>query len=253
MGELLVSENDSPIKISFCITCKGRLWQLRQTLPANLDVVLNDKYSEIVVLNYNSPDEVDVWMRQFKPWVDSGVLRYVHEKSETVFHASRAKNIAHLAATGEFLFNLDCDNFIGATIPTLRRLWHDNDDAVIHGFSGISLDGTFGRIGISRSRFLALGGYDEEMHAMAYHDVDFINRALVLGMTVICSAAASGPAILNTQQQKMQYCPGTLTWDEMFQQNRELSRQNLRSGTLLANPARTPVNVLLNFNHEIEI
>ena len=247
-------DNASPIKISFCVTCKGRLWQLRQTLPPNLDVAVNDKNSEIVVLNYNSPDEIDAWMRQFQPWIDSGVLRYIHEKTETGFHGPKAKNIAHLAATGEFLFNLDCDNFIGAAIPTLRRLWQDNGDAVIHGFSGVSLDGTFGRIGISRSRFLALGGYDENMHAMAYHDVDFINRALVLGMTVIGTAAASGPAILNTQQHKMQYCPGTHTWNEMFQLNRELSRRNLRSGILQANSTtRMPVNVLLNFTHEIEI
>jgi hypothetical protein len=246
-------ENASPIKISFCVTCKGRLWQLRQTLPANLDVAQNDQHSEIVVVNYNSPDDVDPWMREFQPWIDSGVLRYIHEKTATVFHGSKAKNIAHLGATGEFLFNLDCDNFIGAAIPALRRLWQNNHDAVIHGFSGISLDGTFGRIGISRSRFHELGGYDEKMHAMAYHDVDLINRALVLGVTVIGTTAASGPAIRNTQQQKMQYCPDTLTWDEMFQLNRELSRQNLRSGILQANPARMPVNVLLNFTDEIQI
>lgn len=246
-------ENTSPIKISFCVTCKGRLWQLRQTLPANLDVAHNDRHAEIVVVNYNSPDDTDDWMRQFQPWIDSGVLRYIHEKTAAGFHGPKAKNIAHLGATGDFLFNLDCDNFIGPAVPALRNVWRAHQDAVVHGFSGISLDGTFGRIGLSRSRFLELGGYDEEMHAMAYHDVDLLNRALVLGMTVIGTAAASGPAVLNTQQQKMQYCPGTLTWEEMFVLNRDRSRCNLRSGKLRANPARVPAAVLLNFTEEIQI
>ena len=41
-------------RVSFCTTCKGRLWQLEQTLPNNLKIL--DDYSEIVLLDYQSPD-----------------------------------------------------------------------------------------------------------------------------------------------------------------------------------------------------
>ena len=42
------------MKVSLCTTCKGRLWQLRQTLPQNL--LYLDDHSEIILLDYQSPD-----------------------------------------------------------------------------------------------------------------------------------------------------------------------------------------------------
>ena len=45
-----------PAKVSFCSTCKNRLWQLAHTLPDNLAAIAADSYSEMVLVNYNSED-----------------------------------------------------------------------------------------------------------------------------------------------------------------------------------------------------
>lgn len=51
------------MKLSFCTTCKGRTFHLKQTLPQNLKVVRQFSEVELIVLNYNSPDDLDEWIR----------------------------------------------------------------------------------------------------------------------------------------------------------------------------------------------
>lgn len=62
-------------KISFCTTCKGRLWQLEQTLPKNLSL-LNDN-SEIILLDYKSPDNLKEYIfSKFFRYLENGKLKY---------------------------------------------------------------------------------------------------------------------------------------------------------------------------------
>src|SRR5205823_9246972 len=67
-------EPSKPTKISFCTTCKNRLWQLSHTLPPNLAAIEADGCSELVLVNYNSQDELDVWIRQFRSAIEAGRL-----------------------------------------------------------------------------------------------------------------------------------------------------------------------------------
>src|SRR5205807_1399147 len=122
---------------------------------------------------------------------------YVHERCDPYFHMSKAKNLAHFAATGEFVVNLDGDNLIGDTITRYRRFWADNPDTVIQGYSGNLVDGTYGRIGMAKRHFLALGGYDEEMLPMAYQDCDLLHRAEASGLDFIGLKQSGNPAIGN--------------------------------------------------------
>src|ERR1044072_3062749 len=94
-------------KISFCVTCKNRLWQLQQTLPVNLRVIKDDGSADLVLVNYNSQDGLNDWIHQFHKEIETGILTYVHERTEQYFHCSKAKNLAHFIATGEFVVNLD--------------------------------------------------------------------------------------------------------------------------------------------------
>jgi len=246
-------------RISYCTTCKNRLWQLSRTLPDNLQAVIAEGNSEIVLVNYNSLDELDDWIRQFQPQIDAGVLRYVHEQTAPLFHCSKAKNLAHLASTGEFLVNLDADNFIGDTIPTWRTLWMNHYDTLIHGFCGdpsvISdrTNGTFGRIGLPRKYFTALGGYDEQMLPVGHQDEDLIDRARAHGLTIVRAAQSGLSAIRNSIPDKMKYCGSPLDWEKMWRLNRDRSHENLNFGRVVANRQRTPVKVMLNFIEDIEL
>ncbi|MEU8546270.1 glycosyltransferase family A protein [Streptomyces roseoverticillatus] len=257
-------------KISYCMTCKNRLWQLSDTLPDNLRRVDEAGDSEIVLVNYNSDDGLDAWVRRFQGCIDRGVLRYVHERSDPYFHASKAKNLAHFAATGRYVVNLDADNFIGDTIPAWRALWAEEPDLLIHGFSPDkhrkqrseeeaarcrpgSGNGTYGRIGLPRTRFLALGGYDERLLPSAHEDQDLMDRATAHGLPVVRRPQPGSAAIRNSHRETMRYSGITLDWWDVRELNKERSAENLRLGRLTANHGRSPVKVLLNFTEETEL
>jgi len=249
----------SPGRISYCTTCKNRLWQLSETLPENLRRVAEAGNAELVLVNYNSDDELGTWVRRFRHHMDDGTLRYVHQRTEPHFHASKAKNLAHLAATGRHVVNLDADNHIGDTIPTWRALWARDPDLVIRGFSPNADgrlepgNGSYGRIGLSRARFDTLGGYDERLLPMGCQDSDLIDRARALGMRVVRVSQSVPFAIRNTSVEKVKYTGSPLSWREMFQRNIAHARENLRLGRLTANRDRTPVEVVLNFTHRMEL
>ncbi|GAA4899717.1 glycosyltransferase [Streptomyces coeruleoprunus] len=260
-----------PGRISYCVTCKNRLWQLRETLPENLERVRADGRAEIVLVNYNSDDGLDTWVRRFRPEIESGLLRYLHERSEPYIHLSKAKNLAHFGSTGEFLVNLDADNFIGDTVRAWREVWAREYDTLVHGFvaetdrgrfgrrDGLPADGngTCGRIGLPRRHFLALGGYDEEMLPMSQQDVDLIDRARALGLGVVRvpqpDRASAPAAICNSIQDKLAHTGSSLSWEEMRRRNRERRLESLRLGRLVANPDRVPVKLLLNFTEAVEV
>jgi predicted glycosyltransferase involved in capsule biosynthesis len=233
--------------ISFCSTCKNRLWQLRQTLPANLDAIRQDGHAELVLVNYNSRDGLDRWIRRFKSDMRSGVLRYVHQRTEKFFHASKAKNLAHFGARGEFVFNLDADNFIGETLPTMRELWSREPERIIHGFSGRYKDGSYGRIGMRRRTFLRLGGYDEAMLPMGHQDRDLLSRAAIAGLAIAAIPQKSCPAIRNDIKEKIRYT-GMNTYREMSAANSKRLEENVSLKRTMVNVDRKPMQVRINFS-----
>jgi hypothetical protein len=51
------------MRMSFCMTCMGRLHHLRETVLENLAVIEKSPGAECVLLNYNSPDELELWIK----------------------------------------------------------------------------------------------------------------------------------------------------------------------------------------------
>ena len=241
------------MRISFCVTCKNRLWQLRHTFPANVDAVLADGESELVLLNYNSEDGLDDWVRGFAEHVESGAVRYVHQRSEPYFHCSKAKNLAHRAATGDFVVNLDADNHLGTTIAAWRSAWSERPDTVLHGFSGDFGDGTYGRIGLPRAGFLAIGGYDEAMLPISQQDRDIIMRAEAHGLSYRQIRQPGVAALPNSTAQKMRYCGYQMSHREMHDANLRRLEENHRRGRVKVNRTRRPTKVLLNFTTETHL
>jgi hypothetical protein len=240
-------------KISFCTTCKNRLWQLAHTIPLNVAAIEKDGCAEMVLVNYNSQDGLEEWVRQFRPAIEAGTLRYLHERSDLHFHASKAKNLAHFAATGEFVVNLDADNFIGNMIARCRRFWADNPDTIIHEFSGDWVDGSYGRIGLAKRHFVALGGYDEEMLPMGSQDMDLLRRAEAYGLDIIGLPYEGSPAIRNDFAEKVRYSGMNLPYVAMNRINRARLEESISIGRLVANRNRKQRPVLMNFSTQVEL
>jgi hypothetical protein len=188
------------MKISFCITCKGRLDHLKQTLLKNIEGNIptnqGDPEVEFILLDYGCQEGSSAWAindPDLAPYYESGTLKVAQAMlpKGAMFHMSHAKNMSHRLSRGDFVCNLDADNFLGEGFARfLADEFSMNPNAIIHPAREImqGLDkedcGFCGRIAMSRDNYIRLGGYDENRFPAKYggEDIDFIRRARMSGM-----------------------------------------------------------------------
>jgi len=178
--------------LSFCIPCKNRLYQIQHTLRKNLDDnVLHDQLIEFVLIDFDSNDGLRDWIiSNFSSELSSGYLKYYYTKALPQWHASIAKNTAHLCASGKILANLDCDNFTGTWggAYVLKTFALRGDRCVIHQYSGNTGDNSYGRIAVQTKYFYLIGGYDESFEPVGYQDGDLIDRLLKFGLKYVLNS-----------------------------------------------------------------
>ena len=164
-------------RISFCTPCMGRRHHLEATVANNLAVLSPfGPDAELVVLDYNSRDGLGEWIcTSFANELDSGRLRYFRTEEPTQYSQSHAKNLSHRLSTGEILFNLDGDNFIGEGLFEALRARFDEQPRTIASVSPRA--NKAGRVAIRRVDWEALGGYDERFVGWGLEDKDFKMRA----------------------------------------------------------------------------
>jgi glycosyltransferase involved in cell wall biosynthesis len=94
-----------PPKFSIVTTCKGRLGDLRQSLPT----FLAQNGGEVIVVDYDCPDGTRTYVAEHYPEV-----RIVAVDNKPIFNVSHARNVGAAQALGKFLVFLDADMLIGA-------------------------------------------------------------------------------------------------------------------------------------------
>ncbi|MBF7696213.1 glycosyltransferase family A protein [Acinetobacter rathckeae] len=189
------------MKLSFCTTCKGRLWQLKKTIAHNIKQLDDD--CEMVLLDYKSTDGLkDYIFSEYLDQLKTGKLKYFEMLEEYAYSSSYAKNVVHRLASGNILFNLDADNFIyDGLVSELKML--TEDQLFLPRLTGND-EGCYGRIGYSMKAFHRLNGYNETIIGMKADDGDLRKRAIPLRLIPI-HAKQSTVAIQNTRQQKDVY------------------------------------------------
>ncbi len=224
----------SRLKLSYCTTCKGRLHQLQETLPVNL--VANRAYDvEFIVLNYNSPDTLDEWMRtEMKREVESGRLIYARTTEPEFFHHAHAKNLAHRLATGDIVCNLDADNFATAEFTEhLLDLFSEHENTVTRG----TVTGYGGRVALPRFWFNRLGGYDEALVASwGYEDNDLYSRGKDMGLKTCDLPERFAKVLSHPDSERMVHMRDkALNKSDSDAANRKLSHENREAGRTVAN------------------
>ncbi len=158
----------------------GRLDHLAVTLPHNL-AIPNDADVEFVILNYNSQDGLDDYMRtQMQSHIDRGLINYYHTTEPESFNISHAKNVAHKVAQGEILVNLDADNFlVDGYLEWMRELFSQRKDIILLSPATDCEDkpGSCGKIAVLREHFHSVNGYDESHEGWGCEDTNFQLRA----------------------------------------------------------------------------
>jgi len=170
------------MKVSYCVTCMGRLHHLRATLPHNLHVTRHDD-CEFVLLDYNSVDGCWDWVRSaLAEHLESGRVRYYRTETPRTFHMSKAKNLAHRLAAGDVLCNLDADNLLVEGFAAFLQN-HVSEDTVAAADYQRKRPGTTGRIAVLRRHFVRAGGYDERI-PYCWEDYDLRDRLVGSGLQV---------------------------------------------------------------------
>ena len=226
--------------LTFCITCKNRIHQLRQTLRQNLnDNRLHQRFIEFVLVDLGSVDGLRKWiLSEFAEDLSSGYLRYYYTDMLPFWHASIAKNTAHFCAKNDIVVNLDCDNFTGYLGGqfVINTFYQHRMDIVCQQYGGDLDDGSFGRISVLRKYFHQIGGYHESFGPMAYQDDDLIIRLQSLGLTYVLKQDTNfNNAIRNTKEEGLKYSGTAKDYETIRRENRQISDVLLSEGHLTAN------------------
>ncbi len=242
------------MKISFCVTCMNRLYQLEKTLPYNLKVIESMDDVEICLVNYNSADGLDEYIKtHFMDAIKSGKLRYFYTKEPQYFHCSKAKNLAHRLGLGDILFNLDSDNFISEeTVRFIKNCFSQDNNIFLHD-GKLSSQGSFGRIAAEKKVFLGVGGYDESMLGVSTHDNDLIFRLSRIGLKKIRSYTSPLDPIKNTNKETISNQASRMPYFFYL-----IINGSIRVFRLLFRKAVNPKGMqkfsgILNFQHECRI
>lgn len=148
--------------ISFCTSCMNRTDQLKETYISNIeDCIHYGSDVEFVLVNYNSSDDLDDWVRQsLMKYIELGVVKYYKTNLPDHWDMSHAKNVSHRLAQGEIICNLDPDNFLGDGFYEFVK---DNLYLNKYAFVRKRGAGAGGRLAVHREHFYKVGGYDERM------------------------------------------------------------------------------------------
>lgn len=240
-------------KVSLCITCMNRLYQLKHTLIQNILDNIEYPNVEVCLVNYNSGDGLDEFIRsQFSSYIDNGILRYIYIDEPQSFHCSKAKNLSHYYATGDIICNVDADNFTGKDFAFyINYLFNVHNKNSIFHFKKHPYWGTAGRIALTKANFLKIGGYDEDFGPTGHQDFNLIERARKNGLTYYNIEIENFLRyISNSKHEKTLNVDGNKPWKHYDEENKRIAANKFSQGIYYANAdINTTIELQINFRN----
>lgn len=171
----------------------NRLHHLKETLPKNIQDNLAYENVEFVLLNYNSKDDMDEWVKnEMSEYIEFGLLQYYKTTEPQSFHMSHSKNVVARCATGDIICNIDADNFTGKGFANyVNQKFCENENIFLTTDAYNASRDCYGRICVKKDDFYKSCGYDENMKSYGYEDNDLKNRLQLLSLTKVYIADRS--------------------------------------------------------------
>jgi hypothetical protein len=168
-------------KISFCTVCMNRLSHLRETLPANIQENIDYPNIEFVLLDYNSADGLEEWVRSnMMHYIESGILKYYRTTEPAYFSMSHSKNMVSRLSSGNILCMIDGDNYAGVNYAGwINSVFvQKGNNSVVSAFTshGLRYIDMGGKITFSRHLFEKARGFDESFVGYGMDDKDLLVR-----------------------------------------------------------------------------
>jgi hypothetical protein len=149
-------------------------------------------------------------------------------------------------SSGDYVFNLDIDNFICNAIDKIREMNYDSVRCEI------IRKGTFGRIGCAKTIFKSAGGYDESFLPAGHHEQDFLARCGALGFSFRHLEPKTMP-IPNEKEDTVKNMNLGISWEEMNKENQRKKRMNAIAKITNPNKRHRPGKFVRNFSEIIEM
>ena len=158
-----------------------------------------------------------------------------------------SKNFAARLSSGDFIFNLDIDNYLDNVIDEIFKL-----DIDVGVFCNVFGKGIYGRVGCHRHIMERVGGYDESFLPAASHEGDLMERCKFLGYSFKDIMPQKG-AILNSKEDTVRWCERNISWEEMELSNRQKAKYNILNKIIFPNNSFINCRFVYNFNKEAEL
>lgn len=177
--------------ISVCTVCMNRLHDLKEAYPKTLRD--NDDYAdaEFVLLDYNSSDGMEEWVKDFlRDDVRSGRVRYYRTDTPINFLPCHSYNVSFRLAKNDIIAKLDADNFTGpGYLHRLNQLASVGDKIIMVPETFLRVPERMllrGRFAIFRHDLYELGAFDEDMdRGFGFDDVSLVFRCFLAGFKVM--------------------------------------------------------------------
>lgn len=228
-------------RIAICTTCMGRTSDLKATLPANIASNADYRNLEFVVLDYGSKDDMYEFMMSdlIRPFLTMGRVRYLRTKRPNHFSMSHSRNIAFLNSKADIVTNVDADNFTGRSFAVMLNKLAATCQK--KAFFSKGKRGLHGRIGMYKSEFQQIGGYDEDLRGYGFDDHSLMIRAMNSGFKMMWWGGLTDEDFtrrLRTPRNRVAENMIDKNWRNSEMLNHELTINKVERGVLVTNQGR---------------
>lgn len=169
-------------KISFCTVSMNRLEHIMATIEKNIADNSDYENVEFLLLDYNSDDGLDNYvLENLSTYIESGKMTYYRTYTPQSFNRSHSRNLMFKLAAGDIVVNIDADNFTGKGFAAyVNEVFAGCENCfmtAIHRENHLNKHkDVLGRIGLLKSEFLKIRGFDEKLKGYGFEDYDLISR-----------------------------------------------------------------------------
>lgn len=208
--------------ISLCVPIHNRLRDLARTLPCLLATANASPPTEVLILDYNSTDGLEEWVR------DKSVT-YLRYTGRPYFHKAHAFNLALLSGIGRFVALLGADAMPHRDYVKALRELIAQDCIWMRG------DKLRGIVCVQKAEFIAAGGYDERFELYGPEDRDLEDRLVRRGGKFGLVPDGLMSVIPTSDRDKIKHYRLKLSKRGMSKLMRPIYEENVRCGVMVAN------------------
>lgn len=232
-----MSDDPAKLLISYCIPCGNRAGDLKHVMPLVIRSANNSPPVEILVLDYNSTDDLDDYMESLRDidLAEGTTISYIKYNKGKYYHNAHARNLVSLAAKGEYIIAAASDIYLEKMFFSRVK---KELKASQRSFLRLDSRTMVGIIVLKKSEFIEAGGYDERFDLYGSEDRDLNSRLERRGLEYGLIARKYLHTLKNPPEIKGQNYRLNLSKSRMTHEMAKIYQENVENHVLVANQGK---------------